>query len=191
MADTLGQFDDTIVAPPAPIVMNRQPPNIQRLTQMSGKSPNAVKVEYEQKLRDINDNLMKEPPNMLDNSNSVQLQANIQAFDELEDEYKNGETSEDDDEVTYDELVGDISTDIGQDPSALDFNMFPPGEQQSANQMMSDIDAINSESDVLPSEPDDLNPFDMDDLEKIAEPEDDEVPTEDILTDEEAPDIPE
>lgn len=183
-----GTFDDTITAPAAPIIANNQPPNIQTLTQKSGKSPSAVKVELEKKMRDLNAKQMNSPPNMLDVTLSPQAQVRIQAFNDLSKEYDEGNEPEESDEVTYDDLTQDIATDLGQDPAAQDFNMFAPVEQDAANQMFSDIDTINQD-DPLEPEPT-QEPLDMDALSKIADPEDDSYP-ESNLPDENIPDIPE
>lgn len=183
-----GTFDDTITAPAAPIIANNQPPNIQTLTQKSGKSPSAVKVELEKKMRDLNAEQMNSPPNMLDVTLSPQAQVRIQAFNDLSKEYDEGNEPEESDEVTYDDLTQDIATDLGQDPAAQDFNMFAPVEQDAANQMFSDIDTINQD-DPLEPEPT-QEPLDMDALSKIADPEDDSYP-ESNLPDENIPDIPE
>ena len=143
-----GQFDNTIKTPPAQIIPSDQPPNIERLTQMSGKSPNAVKVEYEQKLRDMEDEQVKEAKIDFDSDKSDKERIEIAAFNELADEYKNGEQPENEnDEVTYDDLTAEVATDMGQGqaPGAGAFDLFVPTEQDSADQMMADIDAINAE----------------------------------------------
>lgn len=182
---TEGQFDHTIKTPPAQIIPSDQPPNIERLTQMSGKSPNAVKVEYEQKLRDKEDEQVKEAKLDFDSDKSDKEQLEIAAFNELADEYKNGEQPEDEnDEVTYDDLTSEVATDMGQDPAAGAFDLFPPMEQDSADQMMADIDAINANEPL--TDENDVAPLSMDDLGDIAEPDDDgpvDIP--------DVPDVPE
>lgn len=182
---TEGQFDNTIKTPPAQIIPSDQPPNIERLTQMSGKSPNAVKVEYEQKLRDKEDEQVKEAKLDFDSDKSDKEQLEIDAFNELADEYENGEQPEDEnDEVTYDDLTSEVATDMGQDPAAGAFDLFTPTEQDSANQMMADIDAINAEEPI--TDENDVAPLSMDDLGDIAEPDDDgmvDIP--------DVPDVPE
>jgi hypothetical protein len=167
-----GQFDHTIQTPPAQIVPSDQPPNIERLTQMSGKSPNAVKVEYDQKVRDMEDKQVKEAKINFNSNKTDKEQIEIAAFDELADEYKNGEQpSDEDDEVTYDDLTSEVATDMGQDPAAGDFNLFPPEEQSSADQMFADIDAINANEPL--TDENDVSPLSMDELGEIAEPDDD------------------
>ena len=184
-----GQFDDTIQGPPAPIIPSNQPPNIERLTQMSGKSPNAVKVEYEQKLREMENKQVQNATLNFDGENkSDKEQIEIAAFNELADEYKNGtDDTDEDDEVTYDDLTAEVADDMGQDPAAGDFNLFPPNEQDSANQMFADIDAINANEPMLNenesfTDEDNIGQMSMDDLKDIAEPDDDGV--------EEIPDVP-
>ena len=187
---TEGQFDNTIKTPPAQIIPSDQPPNIERLTQMSGKSPNAVKVEYEQKLRDMEDEQVKEAKIDFDSDKSDKEQIEIAAFNELADEYKNGEQPEDEnDEVTYDDLTSEVATDMGQwqAPEAGAFDLFAPTEQDSADQMMADIDAINAEDPF--TEENGTDPLSMDDLGKIAEPDDDG--TVDIPDVPDTPDVPE
>jgi len=148
---------------------SEQPPNIQRLAKLSGKSPNAVNVEYEKELRNIEHEQMKNPPAMT-NSTDLQSLARVKAVDNLEKQYKTGQTEESD-EVTYNDLVGDITNDFGQDPAADEFSMFAPGEQDMADQMFSDIDAIN-DANPYEEEPDTPALDAMDDLENIAEPDD-------------------
>lgn len=171
MAHHDGQFDNMLTSSKPNIAPSRQPPNIQRLVAISGKSPNAVKVELDQKLRDAHMDQLKNPPNMDNADQSLQSQANIQAFRELQHDYETGNNpneSGESDEVTYDELVGDITNDIGQDPAADEFSMFAPSEQGMADQMFSDIDNINAENPY--EEEPDTDPFTMDDLADIAEP---------------------
>ena len=172
MAHHDGQFDNMLTSSKPNIAPSRQPPNIQRLVAISGKSPNAVKVERGQKLRDAHMDQLKNPPNMDNADQSLQSQANIQAFRELQHDYETGNNpneSDESDEVTYDELVGDITNDIGQDPAADEFSMFAPSEQGMADQMFSDIDNINAENPY--EEETDTDPFTMDDLAEIAEPD--------------------
>lgn len=166
-----GQFDNTIQTPPAQIIPSNQPPNIERLTQMSGKSPNATKVEYEKALRDKENEQVKEAKIDFNSDKSDKEQIEIAAFNELADEYKNGEQPEEDDEVTWDDLTSDVANDMGQDPAAGAFNLFPPGEQDSADQMMADIDAINKNEPLTDEK--DIAPLSMDELGDIAEPDDD------------------
>ena len=123
---------------------SEQPPNIQHLAKISGKSPNAVNVEYDQEVRKLEKEQMQNPPAMTNNTDLAAM-ARIKAVDNLEDKYKTGQTEESD-EVTYDELVGDITNDFGQAPAANEFSMFTPGEQDTANQMFADIDSINAEN---------------------------------------------
>lgn len=179
-----GQFDNTIQTPPAQIIPSNQPPNIERLTQMSGKSPNATKVEYEKALRDKENEQVKEAKIDFNSDKSDKEQIEIAAFNELADEYKNGEQPEEDDEVTYDDLTSEVAADMGQDPAAGAFDLFPPEEQSSADQMFADIDAIN-ENEPLTDE-NDVAPLSMDELGEIAEPDDDG--TVDIP---DVPDVPE
>ena len=172
MAHHDGQFDNMLTSSKPNIAPSRQPPNIQRLVAISGKSPNAVKVELDQKLRDAHMDQLKNPPNMDNADQSLQSQANIQAFRELQHDYETGNNpneSDESDEVTYDELVGDITNDVGQDPAADEFSMFAPSEQGMADQMFSDIDNINAENPY--EEEPDTDPLTMDDLADIAEPE--------------------
>lgn len=123
---------------------SEQPPNIQHLAKISGKSPNAVNVEYEQEVRKLEQEQMNNPPAMTNNTD-LKAMARIKAVENLEDQYTSGQTEEPD-EVTYDELVGDITNDFGQAPAANEFNMFTPGEQDTADQMFADIDSINAEN---------------------------------------------
>jgi hypothetical protein len=123
---------------------SEQPPNIQHLAKISGKSPNAVNVEYDQEVRKLEKEQMQNPPAMTNNTDLAAM-ARIKAVDNLEDQYKSGQTEESD-EVTYDELVGDITNDFGQAPAANEFSMFTPGEQDTADQMFADIDNINAEN---------------------------------------------
>ena len=151
---------------------SEQPPNIQHLAKISGKSPNAVNVEYEQEVRNLEKEQMQNPPAMTNNTD-LKAMARIKAVDNLEDKYKTGQTEESD-EVTYDELVGDITNDFGQAPAANEFSMFTPGEQDTANQMFADIDSINAEN---PYEEDGFEEPEtaldsMDSLADIAENED-------------------
>ncbi len=184
---------------------SEQPPNIQHLAKISGKSPNAVNVEYDQEVRKLEKEQMQNPPAMTNNTDLAAM-ARIKAVDNLEDQYKSGQTEESD-EVTYDELVGDINTDFGQAPAANEFSMFTPGEQDTANQMFADINNINAAN---PYEEDGFEDgFEepetaldsMDGLADIAENEDGsntepmpndsapETPSEDF-DDSEIPDIP-
>ena len=121
---------------------SEQPPNIQHLAKISGKSPNAVNVEYDQEVRKLEQEQMQNPPAMTDNTD-LKAMARIKAVENLEDQYTSGQTEEPD-EVTYDELVGDITNDFGQAPAANEFSMFTPGEQDTANQMFADIADINA-----------------------------------------------
>ena len=180
---------------------SEQPPNIQHLAKISGKSPNAVNVEYDQEVRKLEKEQMQNPPAMTNNTDLAAM-ARIKAVENLEDQYKSGQTEESD-EVTYDELVGDISTDFGQAPAANEFSMFTPSEQDSANQMFADINNINAAN---PYEEDGFEEPEtaldsMDGLADIAENEDGsntepmpndsapETPSEDF-DDSEIPDIP-
>ena len=180
---------------------SEQPPNIQHLAKISGKSPNAVNVEYDQEVRKLEKEQMQNPPAMTNNTDLAAM-ARIKAVENLEDQYKTGQTEESD-EVTYDELVGDISTDFGQAPAANEFSMFTPSEQDSANQMFADINNINAAN---PYEEDGFEEPEtaldsMDGLADIAENEDGsntepmpndsapETPSEDF-DDSEIPDIP-
>ena len=182
-----GQFDNTIAAPNAPITPNRQPPNIQTLTQISGKSPNSVKVEFEKKMRELNDEQMKNPPNQMDTETSPLAQNRIAAFNDLKDEYINGAESEETDEDIYNDILGNVATDMGQDPNAMDFNMFVPGEQDMADQMFSDIDEINEET-PMPNDEADTEPLSMDELGKLAEPDDG---VDESFDDNDIPELPE
>lgn len=148
---------------------SEQPPNIQHLAKISGKTPNAVNVEYEQEVSKIEQEQLKNPPTMT-NDTDLQARARVKAVENLEKQYKSGQTEESD-EVTYDELVGDITNDFGQDPEADEFNLFTPGEQSAADQMFSDIDAIN-DANPYEEEPETPALDAMDDLENIAEPDD-------------------
>lgn len=150
---------------------SEQPPNIQHLAKISGKSPNAVNVEYEQEVRKLEQEQMNNPPAMTDNTD-LKAMARIKAVENLEDQYTSGQTEEPD-EVTYDELVGDITNDFGQAPEANEFSMFAPGEQDMADQMFTDIDNINAEN-PYEDEPDSAVDS-MNDLADIAENEDDAV----------------
>lgn len=186
--------ETTIVTPPASIVDEKVPPNVKLLADRYGKSTNEVQVELDKKMRDINTEQLKNPPRLNDDETTPQAQVRIQAINELDDEYKRGEGPEESDEVTYDELAQDVATDMGQDPNAMDFNMFAPFEQDSANQMFNDINTINSESPVSESPTEDT----LDGLADLAEPEDGEAPTsepsaEDTTegTTEETPETPE
>ena len=179
---------------------SEQPPNIQHLAKISGKSPNAVNVEYDQEVRKLEKEQMQNPPAMTNNTDLAAM-ARIKAVDNLEDQYKSGQTEESD-EVTYDELVGDITNDFGQSPEANEFNMFTPGEQDTADQMFADIDNINAENpyeeDVVDEPETALDS--LDGLADIAENEDEsktkpmpndsapETPEDDF--DEEIPDTP-
>ena len=165
--------ETTIVTPPASIVDEKVPPNVKLLADRYGKSTNEVQVELDKKMRDINTEQLKNPPSLNDDETTPQAQVRIQAINELDDEYKRGEGPEESDEVTYDELAQDVATDMGQDPNAMDFNMFAPFEQDSANQMFNDINTINSESPVSESPTEDT----LDGLADLAEPEDGEAPT--------------
>lgn len=179
---------------------SEQPPNIQHLAKISGKSPNAVNVEYDQEVRKLEKEQMQNPPAMTNNTDLAAM-ARVKAVDNLEDQYKSGQTEESD-EVTYDELVGDITNDFGQAPAANEFSMFTPGEQDTANQMFADIDSINAAN---PYEEDGFEEPDtaldsMDGLAEIAENEDEsktepmpndsapEPPADDF--DDEIPDVP-
>jgi hypothetical protein len=186
--------ETTIVTPPASIVDEKVPPNVKLLADRYGKSTNEVQVELDKKMRDINTEQLKNPPSLNDDETTPQAQVRIQAINELDDEYKRGEGPEESDEVTYDELAQDVATDMGQDPNAMDFNMFAPFEQDSANQMFNDINTINSESPVSESPTEDT----LDGLADLAEPEDGEAPTSEPSaegttegTTEETPDSPE
>lgn len=202
MAHHDGQFDNMLTSSKPNIEPSRQPPNIQRLVAVSKKSPNAVNVEFSKKYDDAHLNLMKNPPNLDDDPENLKTQANIQAFNELYHDYETGNdpNSENDadslsnqsDDNIYDEIMGDISNDFGQAPGAEDFSMFSPAEQDATDQMFSDIDAINAENPYT-DEPD-TDPFTMDDLEKIAEPDDNQLPSEsssESIDDAPIPDIPE
>lgn len=152
---------------------SEQPPNIQHLAKISGKSPNAVNVEYDQEVRKLEKEQMQNPPAMTNNTDLAAM-ARIKAVDNLEDQYKSGQTEESD-EVTYDELVGDITNDFDQAPAANEFSMFTPGEQDTADQMFADIDNINAENpyeeDVVDEPETALDS--LDGLADIAENEDD------------------
>lgn len=165
--------ETNIVTPPASIVDEKVPPNVKLLADRYGKSTNEVQVELDKKMRDINTEQLKNPPSLNDDETTPQAQVRIQAINELDDEYKRGEGPEESDEVTYDELAQDVATDIGQDPNAMDFNMFAPFEQDSANQMFNDINTINSESPTSESPTEDT----LDGLADLAEPEDNATPT--------------
>ena len=105
------------------------------------------------------------------------LSEDYEAYYEDEDYY--GE--EEDDEATYDEMT-EINTEPN-DPFAVDFDMFPPSEQDMADQIQLDADSINA--DTPPIDPTNEAPLGMDELADIAEPEDNfELP-------EEEPELPE
>jgi len=174
------KYETNIVTPPADIIPNRQPRYIDRLANESGKDVNAVKVELDEQKRDAEFELMKNPPNMMD-VDDVQDSVDETAINKLHDIYANGGEEEDDDEATYDEMT-EINTEP-TDPFAMDFDMFPPREQDLADQVMLDADSINAETP--PNDPTEEAPLGMDELADIAEPED-----EDLLPDEE-PELPE
>ena len=145
---------------------SEQPPNIQHLSKISGKSPNAVNVEYEQEVRKLEQEQMRDPPAMTNNTD-LKAMARIKAVENLEDQYTSGQTEEPD-EVTYDELVGDITNDFGQAPAANEFSMFAPGEQDMADQMFTDINTINAENPYEEEDPETALDS-MDGLADIAE----------------------
>ena len=173
------KYETNIVTPPADIIPNRQPRYIDRLANESGKDVNAVKVELDEQKRNAEFDLMKNPPNMM-NMNDVQDTVDETAINKLHDIYANG-GEEEDDEATYDEMT-EVNTEPN-DPFAVDFDMFPPAEQDMADQIQLDADSINA--DTPPIDPTDEAPLGMDELADIAEPEDNfELP-------EEEPELPE
>ena len=177
MAYHEGQFDHMIASPPAPIVKNDQPPAIQTLQEKSGKSANSTNTEYQNELEKAEMDLMKNPPNMANQTtnnqkpNPVEL-AKIQAVNTLIGKYEKGEdpSSEEDEDDILDDLFGEDTLENGQDENANDFSMFAPGEQDAADQMFSDIDAINANDPY--TEETDVAPLDMDALSDIASGED-------------------
>lgn len=174
------KYETNIVTPPADIIPNRQPRYIDRLANESGKDTNAVKVELDEQKRNAEFDLMKNPPNMM-NVKDIQDTVDETAINKLHDIYANGGEEEEDDEATYDEMT-EINTNPN-DPFAVDFDMFPPAEQDLSDQINLDADAINAETP--PQDPTNPTPLGMDELAEIAEPEDDLN-----LPEEEAPDLP-
>ena len=179
MAPIDKKYETNIVTPPADIIPNRQPRYIDRLANESGKDTNAVKVELDEQKRNAEFDLMKNPPNMMD-VDDIQDTVDETAINKLHDIYANGGEEEEDDEATYDEMT-EVNTDPN-DPFAVDFDMFPPAEQDLSDQIQLDAETINAETP--PEDPTEEAPLGMDDLAKIAEPEDDMQLTE------EAPDLP-
>ena len=173
------KYETNIVTPPADIIPNRQPKYIDRLANESGKDTNAVKVELDEQKRNAEFDLMKNPPNMMD-VDDIQDTVDETAINKLHDIYANGGEEEEDDEATYDEMT-EVNTEPN-DPFAVDFDMFPPAEQDLSDQIQLDAETINAETP--PEDPTEEAPLGMDDLAEIAEPEDD------MQLPEEAPDLP-
>jgi hypothetical protein len=168
----MAQFDHMIASPPAPIVPNDQPPALQTLQAKSGKSINATTEEFNNAVKDAEQELMMNPPNMSNQDVDVDFLAKVKAYNKLSEEYDNGEdpSSNDDEDEIMDDLFSNEPMDNGQAQDANDFSMFAPDEQSSVDQMFSDIDAINANDPY--TEEEDVAPLDMDALADIASGED-------------------
>ena len=165
-----GPYDHTLNVSKKNVIDNDDPEYLQKLEKESGNSANEVKVELDEQERIANDDIMMNPQKLGD-SDDVDETIKDMSYDKLLDIYQNGEKAGEEDEVTYDELVGQQEDPFSPDAHDGDFDLFPPEEQELYDQVQDDINKINEENPEETEE--DFAPLDMDGLKDIAEGETD------------------
>jgi hypothetical protein len=165
-----GPYDHTLNVSKKNVIDNDDPEYLQKLEKESGNSANEVKVELDEQERIANDDIMMNPQKLGD-SDDVDETIKDMSYDKLLDIYQNGEKAGEEDEVTYDELVGKQEDPFSPDAHDGDFDLFPPEEQELYDQVQDDINKINEENPEETEE--DFAPLDMDDLADIADGETD------------------
>lgn len=155
-------------------ITDNSPAYMKTLQNISGLDKNEIKIALDKKEREVSDEFMRDPPNPSE-CNDINEEITMTAFNRVKEDFENGKINGEEEEVSADDMTNlDGFENPFNDQAMNDFSIAPPELQSEVDQIMTDIDSINSSEEF--AEPAEESPMlGFDELDKLAEPEDDSM----------------